>query len=177
MREEHSTFREGLVSGLMGALIVAAWYFVIDAAAGRPFHTPNVLGKIFFRGDVTPGMRTIAPAAVAAYTVLHLLMFVLAGVGLTLLAHLASRNLGLRMGIWIGVVVTWFFFAGVTFTVATLTGERLPLWTVILGSLLGTTAMAVYLWRRHPRLARSFQENSRGAEMEAPPHPPGGPRA
>jgi len=177
MHQEHSTFREGLVTGLIGALIVAAWYFVIDTAAGRPFHTPSVLGRIFFRGDVTPEGRAIVPAAVAAYTVLHLLLFALAGIGLTLLAHLASRNLALRMGIWIGLVVSWFFFAGLTFTLVTLTGERMPLWTIILGSLLGSSAMVLYLWRRHPRLSTSFQEHSRGAEMEAPPHPPGGPRS
>lgn len=176
MSEEHSTFREGLICGLIGAVMVAAWYFVIDTAAGRPFHTPNVLGRIFFRGDVTPGGRAIVPAAVAAYTVLHLLMFALAGIGLALLAHLASRDLSLRMGIWIGLVVSWFFFAGVTYSVATMTGERLPLWTVILGSLIGAGTMAVYLWRRHPRLASPFQEDSPGVEMEAPPHPPGSPR-
>lgn len=177
MREAHSTFREGLVSGLIGAIAVAAWYFVIDAAAGRPFHTPNVLGKIFFRGDVTPEVQTIVPAAVAAYTVVHVLMFVLAGLGLALLAHMASRDLGLRMGIWIGLVVSWSFFAGVTYTVVMLSGERLPLWTIILGSLLGAGVMAAYLWRRHPRLAEPFQEGSQSARMEAPPHPPGRPRA
>lgn len=176
MREEHSTFREGLITGLIGALVVAGWYFVLDAAAGRPFHTPNLLGKVFSRGDITPG-RAIVPVAVVTYTAVHLLSFALAGIGLTLLAHLASRDLSLRMGIWIGLVVAWFFFAGLTFTVATLSGERLPLWAIILGSLLGAGVMAVYLWRRHPRLAKSFQDHSRGAEMEAPPHPPGGPRA
>ncbi len=177
MPEEHSTFREGLVSGFIGALVVAAWYFVIDAVAGRPFHTPNVLGRIFFSGDVTPEGQAIVPAAVAAYTALHLLMFVLAGMGLTMLAHLASRNLGLRMGIWIGLVVAWFFFAGVTYTVAMLNGERLALWTVIIGSLLGASAMAAYLWRRHPQLAKPFQDHSRRGEIEAPHHPPGAPRA
>jgi hypothetical protein len=176
MREEHSTFREGIVSGVIGALVVGVWYFLIDAAAGRPFHTPNVLGKIFFRGDVTPEVRSIVPAAVAAYTVVHVLMFVVAGMGLTLLAHMASRNLSLRMGIWIGLVVAWCFFAGVTYTVALLSGERLPLWTIIIGSLLGASSMAAYLWRRHPRLGRPLQDHSRRAEVEAPPHPPGAPR-
>ena len=48
--EEHSTVREGLVTGLLGASVVAVWYFLVDSAAGQPFHTPNVLGKILFRG-------------------------------------------------------------------------------------------------------------------------------
>jgi len=37
--------------------------------------------------------------------------------------------------------------------------------------------MAGYLWRRHPRLGRSFDEAPLGAEVTPPQHPPGGPRA
>ena len=59
--QEHSTVREGLIAGLLGAALVATWYFVFDTAAGRPFHTPNVLGKVFFRGDLEPGVRHIVP--------------------------------------------------------------------------------------------------------------------
>lgn len=172
--EQHSTFREGIITGLIGALIVAAWYLVFDAAAGRPFHTPNVLGKIFFRGDLQPGVRNVVPGVVAGYTLLHLVLFALVGMGLTLLVHLASRNIALRMGVWIGLVVAFSFFAGLTYMLATATGERLPLWSVIGGSLLGVVAMGAYLWRRHPRLTGSFREAPLGDEVEPPPHPPGG---
>jgi len=174
--EEHSTVREGLVVGLIGAVVVAAWYFVFDAAAGRPFHTPNVLGRIFFQGDVNPGPRAISPGVVAGYTVIHVAVFALAGMGLTLLAHLASANLGLRMGVWIGLVVSFCFLTGLTYMLAIASGERLPLWEVIGGGLLGVGGMAWILWRRHPRLASSFQEDRPGNRAETPPHAPGGPR-
>ena len=171
--QEHSTVREGLVAGLLGATIVVAWYLVFDMAAGQPFHTPNVLGKVVFRGDLEPGVREIVPRVVVGYTVLHVVVFVLAGIGLTLLVHLAARNLALRMGLWLGLVVTFAFFAGLTYMLTTATEERLPVWSVVGGSLLAVAAMGWYLWRRHPRLA---SHAPLGDEVETTPHPPGAPR-
>jgi len=171
--QEHSTVREGLIAGLLGAAIVLSWYLVFDTAAGKPFHTPNVLGKVFFRGDLEPGVREIVPRVVAGYTVLHLVIFALVGIGLTLLVHLTARNLALRMGLWMGLVVAFGFFAGLTYMLTTATDERLPVWSVVGGSLLAVAAMGWYLWRRHPRLASHAQL---GAEVKTTPHPPGAPR-
>ena len=170
---EHSTVREGLVAGLLGATIVAAWFFVFDVAAGQPFRTPNVLGKMVFRGDLDPGVRQVVPGIVAGYTVLHLLMFALVGMGLTLLAHLAARNLALRMGVWMGLVVAFCLFAGLIYMATTATAERVPLWSVVGGTLAGVAAMGGYLWRRHPRLASNAQL---GDEVRTTPHAPGAPR-
>jgi hypothetical protein len=170
--EEHSTFREGLVTGAIGALIVAVWYFIVDTAGGQPLHTPNVLGKIFFRGDLTPGVRSIVPQVVLGYAAFHFITFVLVGMGLTVLVHLATRNMALRMGVWIGLVVAFCLFAGLTYMMGTATDERLSPWPVISGSLLGVLGMAGYLWRRHPSLGRSFDDAPLGAEVPAPGHPP-----
>lgn len=174
--QEHSIVREGLAVGLIGAIVVAAWYFVFDAVAGRPFHTANALGRIFFQGDVNPGMRAIDPGAVAGYMVFHVAIFALAAMGLAWLAHLASRNLAMRMGVWIGLVVAFCLLTGLIYMLAVATGERLPLWRVIGGSLLGILSMGWLLWRRHPRLSSSFQEVPLGDEVRTPGHAPGGPR-
>jgi hypothetical protein len=177
VHDDHSTLREGAVTGAIGALIVAAWYLVVDTAEGQPFRTPNVLGRIFFRGDLAPGVRQIMPHVVLGYTVIHFVIFLLLGMGLTLLAHMASRNIALRMGVWIGLVVAFGLFAGLTYMLGTATGDRLSPWSVVSGSLLGVLGMGGYLWRRHPRLGRSFDEAPLGDEVKPPPHPPGGPRA
>jgi hypothetical protein len=171
--QEHSTVREGLIVGLLGAVLVATWYFVFDAAAGRPFHTFNVLGKVFFRGDLEPGVRQIVPKVVAGYTVLHLVTFAVVGMVLTLLVHLATRNLSLRMGLWIGLVVTFCFLAGLTFMLTTATEERVPLWSVVGGSLVGVVGMGWFLLSRHPRLR---SEVPLGDEVTATHHSPGPPR-
>ena len=173
---EHSTLREGTMTGLIGAVIVAIWYLIVDTAGGQPLHTPNVLGKIFFRGDLTPGVRQIVPQVVLGYTVVHFVIFALVGTGLTLLVHLASRNIALRMGVWIGLVVAFGLFAGLTYMLGTATADRLSPWSVISGSLLGVLGMGGYLWHRHPVLVRSFDQAPLGAEVKPPPHPPGGPK-
>jgi hypothetical protein len=169
---EHSTFREGIATGLVGGVIVALWYLVFDTAAGHPLQTPNTLGRIFFHGDVNPGSRALVPQAILGYIVLHFAFYVLVGMALTLLIHLATRNIALRMGVWLGLVVAFCLFAGLTFMLTTSTGERLPLWSVVGGGLLGVGAMGRYLWRRHPRLGQSLDRAPLGSEVKAPPHPP-----
>ena len=171
--EEHSTVREGLVTGLLGASVVAVWYFLVDSAAGQPFHTPNVLGKILFRGDLTPGVRHVVPGVVAGFTVVHLAFWALVGSVLTLVTHSAVRNLALRMGVWIGLVIVFCFTAGITYMLAVATGERLPLWSVLGGSFLGVAVMGWYLLRRHPGIRDT--DRPLGDEVDAPPHPRGRP--
>ena len=175
--ERHSTIGEGVLTGVIGAVIVAGWYFIMDTAGGQPLHTPNVLGKIFLRGDLAPSAGQISTAAVLGYTVIHFVLFALVGVGLTLLVHLAVRNSSLRMGVWLGFVIAFGLFAGETYMLATASGERFSPWSVISGSVLGVLGMAGYLWRRHPRLRRSFHEAPLGSEVPPPPHPPERPRA
>ena len=170
--QDHSTVREGFVAGVLGAVIVGLWYLVVDAAAGHPFQTFNALGGVFFRGDANPGAREIMPGQVAGYALLHLVVFVVLGIGLTLVVHLASRHLALRMGVWIGVVVAFLFLAGYAYTLATSTGGRVRPWSVVVGALLGVLTMGGYLWRRHPRLG---SEAPLGAEVRTPRHAPGSP--
>jgi hypothetical protein len=174
---QHSTVREGLATGLLGAAVVALWYIVWDFATGHPLHTFSVLGRILLQGDVNPGLRTLDPAAAAGFLVLHLAIFIALGMALAALAHLASRNPAMRMGVWIGLVVGFCFLTGITFMLTVSTGDRLPLAEVVIGGLLGIAAMAWLLWRHHPRLRRSFDEVPLGDEVRTPGHAPGGPRA
>lgn len=169
---EHSTVREGVVTGIIGAVIVAGWFFIVDTGAGHPFHTPNVLGKIFFRGDLAPSATRIAPEAVIGYTVIHVLAFILVGMGLSFLVHLATRNPALRMGVWIGLTIAFGLFAGEMYMLGTASGERFSPWSVISGSLLGALGMAGFLWPRHPGLVQSMHEVPLGSEIPPPPHPP-----
>jgi len=175
--QQHSTVREGAIAGVTGAVVVAVWYFLVDTVGGQPLHTPNVLGKILFGGHLSPAAHRIVPEVVVGYTVLHVVLFVLVGMALSLLARLASRNTSLRMGVWIGCLIAFGTFAGMTYALATASGERFSPWSVIIGSVLGALVMAWYLWRRHPRLAQSFHEAPLGSEAPPPPHPPEPPHA
>jgi hypothetical protein len=166
----HSTLREGLITGLLGGLVVAAWYFLLDVGRGEPLHTPNVLGQVF-AGDTTPTVQRVVPLYVAEYTLLHFAAFVLAGIVLAGLTHLAVRNLAFRMAVWMGLVIAFVCFLGFLFVLYTLTDQRFPWWPALGGSLLGVGSMGLYLWRHHPELRASFKQVPLGAEVKPPPHP------
>jgi hypothetical protein len=171
--EDHSVVREGVIAGLLGAVANAVWFLVVDMAAGRPLHTPNALGKVFFRGDLNPGLREIAPESVLGFSVAQLVIFVLGGMVLTVLVHLASRAPALRMGLWLGLVVLFAMFAGLFYMLSVSTGERVSFWSAAGGNLLALGTMVWYLWRRHPRLGIHAPL---GAEVKTTPHAPGAPR-
>lgn len=172
--QHHSTVREGLIAGLVGALLVAAWYFAVDLGRGEILYTPNVMGQVFVQGDTIPTVRTIASEAVVQYSLLHFGVFFLLGLALAGLTHLALRNPALRMAVWLGAVISFVFFLGFLYVLFWLTDRAFPWWTAFVASLLGIGSMSFYLWRRHPGL-RSVPLPL-GAEVRPPPHPPGGSR-
>lgn len=168
----HSLIREGLLTGILGAAILALWYFIIDMSAGHPLRTPSTLGALALHGPdgVPPG---VYPMGVLVATLIHGAAFAAFGIGLTALVHAAARELAWRMGLVIGVVLALGFSGGLMFAIAPWTGERFPSWVIIAGSAAAAAAMIVFLWRRHPKLARSFRDVPLGDETESPPHPGG----
>jgi hypothetical protein len=174
--QKHSTFREGLGAGLIGGVAAAIWHLIVDLARGEPFYTPSVLGQVLLGGDISPTVHRIIPQAVVGYVVLHFLIFCLLGIGLVLLTHMASRNPALRMGVWLGLVISVLFFVGFLLALYWSTRERFPWLSAAGGSVLGVASMGWYLWRRHPGLRGSFRDSALGAEVESPPHPPGASR-
>jgi hypothetical protein len=173
--EQHSTIREGLLTGLVGGLVVAVWYLAVDFGRGQPLYTPNVLGQVFVGRDTMPTVH-VTPQAVTEYSLLHFGVFLLLGIVLAGLTHLAIRNPALRMGVWLGLVIAFLFFLGLLFMLYSATDQRFPWWQALGGSLLGIGSMGMYLWRRHPALRRTFDQAPLGGEVKPPPHPPGAPR-
>jgi hypothetical protein len=57
--------REGLVSGLLGAGVVALWFLLYDAAAGVPLRTPALLGAALLHGLRDPSTLAISMPLVA----------------------------------------------------------------------------------------------------------------
>jgi uncharacterized membrane protein YgdD (TMEM256/DUF423 family) len=167
---EHSTLREGLLTGLIGGVVVALWYLAVDLGRGQLLHTPNVLGQVFIGADTTPTTRVI-PEAVAQYSLLHFGVFLLLGIVLVALTHMATRTPSLRMGVWLGLVIGFLFFLGLLFALYSATDQRFPWWAALGGSVLGIGSMALLLWRRHPALRGTFEQAPLGDEVSAPAHP------
>src|SRR5262247_3549409 len=79
-RGQRSVLREGVIAGVIGAVVVATWFLVFDIARGRPFLTPALLGAAVFHGVRTPEGVPIAFGAILGYTILHVFAFVAFGV-------------------------------------------------------------------------------------------------
>jgi ABC-type Mn2+/Zn2+ transport system permease subunit len=174
-RQRHSTIREGILTGLVGGVAAAVWHLIVDLSRGEPFHTPSVLGQVLLGGDSTP-TRTVIPEAVAGYALLHFALFVLLGIAIVALTHMASRNPTLRMGVWLGLVIAFLLSLGFLLVLYWATHQRFPWVSALGGSILGVGSMGLFLWRRHPGLRGTFDEAPLGAEVKAPPHPRGASR-
>src|SRR5207245_7872154 len=80
-RTERSVLREGIVAGVIGAVVVAVWFLVVDTLRGHPLETPMFLGAALFFGVKTPIIGAgISLMPVLGYTMVHGLAFVAVGI-------------------------------------------------------------------------------------------------
>ena len=151
---ERSVLREGIVAGLIGAAIVAVWFFVFDLARGRPFLTPGILGTYVFYGADTP----IGPSlgAVLGYTVIHGLAFVSFGVVAATMMAMSEREPALFIGFIVLFACFEAFFFGVLGAFGQSMQGELVWWAVLVGNLLASLGMLWYLYRAHRALPRSL---------------------
>ena len=149
-------FNDGLYAGVIGAGIVALWFLVIDTIAGHPLHTPTLLGTLLIKGVDALATATLDPAMVAAYTAVHVVLFVLVGLLGSYLVTLFDRYpaAGIALVFLFAFFEVGFFIASAALG-GVLMGHLAP-WAVGIGNLLAAAGMAVYFWNRHPHLKESL---------------------
>jgi hypothetical protein len=151
-RAQGSVLREGIVSGVIGAAIVAFWFLVLDIARGKPLFTPALLGAAVFYGSTSPAGLAITAGPVIGYTVLHVLAFVAFGIVAASLLGISEHE----PPTFIAFVVLFaafevFFFAVLGAFGRSLLGA-LVWWAIFGGNLLASVGMLWVLLRAHPRL-------------------------
>lgn len=149
---------DGLFTGMIGALAVALWFLVLDLIAGRPLHTPALLGTLLLHGGVAARQVTIAPLEIAAYTAFHFVVFILVGILFSWLMSLFERFPIMFFVILVVFVALQFAFFGLNvFLGAQLLGE-LKAWTVVVANVLAAAGMVFYQWKRHPSVLRNIEK-------------------
>ncbi len=132
----------GVVAGLIGATVMAAWFFIVDLAAGAPLRTPA-----FVAGALLGGDGAVAAAPVALYTLVHYLAFVVVGV----LASAMLRHVPVSAPVLLGAVVGFLLFDAVFYGSIVVTGSNVVTelgWpTVLIGNLLAGVALVLTLHR------------------------------
>ena len=127
----HNTRSEGIRLGLIIGTITWGWVAVVDAMAGRPWHTFNVLGGLL------------------VFTAMHYLLNVTYGMVLVSAVHGAERAPSLIIGLMFGVVTLEGAFALFTNVLVQSVGN--VAWIGIVGgSLIGTAAAIGLLSQTHP---------------------------
>jgi hypothetical protein len=153
---ERSVLREGIVAGLIGAAVVAVWFFIFDLARGRPFLTPGLLGAFVFHGVNTPIGLEPSVGPILGYTVIHGLAFVAFGVMAATIMAMSEREPALFIGFVVLFACFEAFFFGALGAFGRSMQGALVWWAVLVGNLLASTAMLWYLFRAHRALPRSL---------------------
>jgi hypothetical protein len=150
--------REGVTAGLMGGLIVAAWFLIYDLAIGHPFRTPALLGAIIFNGMTEPQGFAVTAALVLGYTVLHFFAFIMFGIAASILMAASEYEPLLALGTL--VLFVWFelcFVAFITF-LAQSAVQAIGWWNIIGGNVTALAAIVAFYEIRHPRVVPRIGE-------------------
>jgi hypothetical protein len=153
---DRSVLREGIVAGVIGAAVVAIWFFVFDLVRGRPFLTPTLLGSFVFYGVHTPVGLTPSLGPILGYTVLHGLAFIAFGVMAATMMAMSEREPSLFIAFVILFAAFEVFFFGVLSIIGPAMQAALVWWAVLVGNLLASIAMLWFFFRAHRALPRSL---------------------
>lgn len=164
---EHRVLREGLVVGLLGAVVVAVWFLILDAATGRLLFTPAALGSVVFHGATDAGGVHVDGFTVLGYTVLHLVAFGVVGlIAAAIVAYAEDRHAYVLLGAVLLFVAFETFFIGLLTLMAQWLLALIPWWSILVANVLAAGAMGAYLWRQHPQLARAVSDPDLERDVE-----------
>jgi hypothetical protein len=138
--------REGIIAGIIGAAVVALWFFAIDAIQGDPLRTPELLGKALLR-------QPTSAEGVAVYTLVHGAVFILFGIVGAILIAGAEKQPMLIFALVILFTSFEVLFFGLILIAASWILDEVAGWTIFVGNILAATAMLAYYFRRHRGLA------------------------
>jgi len=145
-------YQEGIVAGLLGAVVIAVWFFILDLATGRAFYTPSVLGTLLFRHGQTLDLASVRPSVemVLMFTWVHALVFMILGAAAAQLIRLAERNPHFGFGMLLFFVFFEFGFLAAAMILAQPVLQVMTWPAILIGNVLAFAVMAFYLGRHHP---------------------------
>ena len=162
----HSRYlREGIIAGFIGAAIVAVWFLIYDAARGRPFRTPALLGAATFQGVGDIAAVPTAAHLVVQYTVLHGVVFAMIGVLIAYLIVSAQRQPSRLLLIFIVLMCFEVFFLAVVTWLAHPVLNELTWWAILLANALAAIGMLVYFFVGHRALGRALLGHRAGDQV------------
>jgi hypothetical protein len=154
----HPFLSRGLVTGLIGAVAVMAWFLILDVAAGSPFRTPGALGSALLFGASNVTEMRVDAGVVAAYTIVHLAAFALAGTVFVAIAEQYERAPDMLMIIALASIVLEALVVATMALMAQWALGVLGVVSVLVANLIAVVAMGWHVWRTHPSLRHRLHE-------------------
>ncbi len=150
---------DGAVAGLIGALVIALWYVIFDAARGQP---PGLAATLFG----SAGGASAGADLMLARLVFHFCVFALIGVAAAVILETAETDGTLFPTMMVLVPVFEIFCIMILMLIGPSAHVSLPWWKFLIGDLMATSAMLVYFLERHPTLARRLEGPWTGVARE-----------
>ena len=156
MLRHHALLADGVTIGAIGAAAIALWFLVLDAADGRPLFTPAALGSALLLGAQGPRDIQVTAGIVAAYTMLHVLAFLVVGVAVAWGARQLERIPGLWLVALLATIMLEALFLGITASLALWVLGAIGVWAVLIGNAVAVAAMGYRVWSTRPDLRERF---------------------
>ena len=156
--EARTILREGIVAGLIGAGVVAVWFFVLDLVGGRMLFTPAALGSAMLYGVSAADGVVVSAGTVLGYSLYHVAAFVLLGIIASALLAQAEKFPPLLFGLFLLFVVFETFVIFLAALLGSWIMQELAWWAILVGNLLAAVAMGLYLRSRHPELGTRLRD-------------------
>jgi hypothetical protein len=158
--------REGITSGIIGALVIAVWFLGIDAVRGEMLATPVMLGNAVLSLFLDAGSSPSFAGAFLAYTAFHFIAFTIIGLIASAIVNASEHVPSFLFGFVVLLVVFEVGWLGWTTVLAQGDFGALSWLQVFIANLLASGAMGAYLWRQHPGLARRADIDLAGTPQE-----------
>lgn len=137
-----SVVPRGVLAGVVGATIMAAWFLIVDLVAGAPFRTPA-----FVAGALLGGDGAVAMAPVALYTLVHYLVFIVVGVVVSAILRRVPVNAPTLLGAVVGFLLFDAVFYGSVAVTGTNVVTALGWPQVLVGNILAGAGLVLTLHR------------------------------
>jgi hypothetical protein len=149
----------GTLAGMIGAGVVAVWFFVLDLVTRHmPFYTPSLLGSIVFAGQTPEEITGLSGAAIFAYTGLHGILFLASGLLLAWMFSQFERNPQVGFVLLLLFITFEAILWGVGVSMIPALAGAVGAWAILVANLASAAAMFAFLLRRHPQAMERLRQ-------------------
>jgi hypothetical protein len=150
---------DGILTGIVGAIVVSLIFLLLDFVNGRPFFTPSLLGSVIFRGQQVSDLSDPDSAMIFAFTGLHGVAFLLVGFLLAVLFRQFEKHPKLGLELFVVLLVFEGLLMGAEVTVFPALVGELGAWAVAMANIASLIAMFAFLACRQPQAIKALLES------------------